>query len=146
MNSSLIVQVADAVVAELNSSPLASDPGFKAVRHYRPVFEMAELKTLRVSVVPLGITIEPQDRSQNAHDIAIDVAVQQRVQAGDNEALDQLMNLVQSVAETLRLRRLSTMQQAMWVKTENVPIYSPDHLETKGAFTSVLTVTFRVVQ
>jgi hypothetical protein len=146
MNSSLIIQVADAVVAELNASPLATDPGFKAARHYRPVFEMAELKTLRVSVVPRGIMIEPLDRSQNAHEIAIDVAVQQRVQAGDSEAMDGLMNLVQSIAETLRLRRLGVMQEALWVKTENVPIYSPDHLETKGAFTSVLTVTFRVVQ
>jgi hypothetical protein len=38
------------------------------------------------------------------------------------------------------------MPSAMWVKTENLPIYSPEHLETKQVFTSLLTFTFRVVE
>jgi hypothetical protein len=146
MTPSVIVQVADAVVAELNGSTLASEAKFQAERHYRPVFELPQLKTVHVSVVPRGITIEPMDRSSNSHDVAIDVAVQQRVQAGDRETLDTLMNLVQAIADSLRRRRLTAMPTAVWVKTENLPIYSPDHLETKGTFTSVLTVTYRVVQ
>ena len=56
------------------------------------------------------------------------------------------MNLVQSIADCLRRRRLASMQSAVWVKTENLPIYALDHLETKGTFTSVLTLSYRVVQ
>jgi hypothetical protein len=146
MNSSLIIQVADAVVEELNASEAATTLPFKAVRHYRPEFELAELKTPRVSVVPRGINITPASRSQNSHEVEIDVAVQQRVQAGDTETLDALMNLVQTIADGLRLRRLAAVPEAMWIGTRNSPIYSPDHLETKGVFTSVLTMTFAVEQ
>jgi hypothetical protein len=146
MTPSIIFQVADAVLAELNASPVAAEAKFQAQRHYRPVFELPQLKSVHVSVVPRGITIEPQDRASNSHDVAIDVAIQQRVQAGDQGTLDALMSLVQSIGDALRRRRLSSMQSAVWVKTENLPIYSPEHLETKGTFTSVLTVTYRVVQ
>ena len=67
MNGSLIIQVADAVVADLNASPAAASVPFTAVRHYRPEFELAELKTPRVSVVPRGINITPASRSRNSH-------------------------------------------------------------------------------
>jgi hypothetical protein len=32
------------------------------------------------------------------------------------------------------------------VRTENVPVYAPEHLEEYRQFTSVLTLTFRVVR
>jgi hypothetical protein len=64
----------------------------------------------------------------------------------DDAGLDELMSLVERLADGLRLKRLSDVPEAMWVKTENSPIYSPEHLETKGVFTSVLTVTYRVVR
>jgi hypothetical protein len=146
MTPSLIIQVADAVVADLNASEAATSVPFKAVRHYRPEFELAELKTPRISVVPRGINITPASRSQNSHEVEIDVAIQQRVQAGDTETIDALMNLVQTIADGLRQRRLTAMPEALWIGTRNVPIYSPDHLETKGVFTGVLTLTFAVEQ
>ena len=139
---SMIIDVADAVVAELNAANL----GFTAARHYRPQFDLAELSQLRVSVVPRGITITSLGRGSNQHDVAIDVAVQKKVSPTDQAALDGLMEQVQQIADALRLRRLSGMPAAAWVKTQNAPIYSPEHLETKSVFTSVLTFTFRVVQ
>ena len=142
MEASLIIQVADAVVAELT----AADLGFVPQRHYRPQFELAELKDLRVSVVPKGITITSLGRTSNQHDITIDVAVQKKVDASDTASLDVLMGLVQRTADALRLKRLSAMPEAAWVKTDNVPIYAPEHLDSKSVFTSVLTVTYRVVQ
>jgi hypothetical protein len=137
---SLIVQVADAVVAALN----AAEPQLNAQRFYRPVYELTELKTMRVSVVPRSIMIESAGRSVNQHDIAVDVAVQRR--CSDDAGLDELMGLVERLADVLRLKRLPNLSDAMWIKTENSPIYSPEHLETKGVFTSVLTVTYRVVR
>ena len=76
----------------------------------------------------------------------IDIALQQRVQAGDTGTIDALMNLVQQIADGLRLRRLAAIPEAIWIATRNSPIYSPDHLETKGVFTSVLTISFAVEQ
>jgi hypothetical protein len=152
VSTSLPIDVADAVVAALNATPQPPATGFgqtfAAARAYRPQFDLAELKTLRVSVVPKAIEITSMGRRSNQNDVSVDVAVQQKVDPADSAMLDALMLLVQQVADYLRLRRidLSDGASAMWVKTENQPIYSPDHLETKQVFTSVLTFTFRVVR
>jgi hypothetical protein len=96
--------------------------------------------------VPKGITITSSGRNSNQHDIAIDVAVQKKVDADDQKELDVLMLLTEQIADFFRLRRLSKMPEAIWIRTENVPVYSPEHLESKQVFTSVLTFTFRVVR
>lgn len=142
MDPSLPILVADAVVAELNDAAL----GFTAVRFYRPQFDLAQLKTLRVSVVPKFITITNLGRTLNQHEVAVDVAVQKKVDAADTASLDALMETVQQIADQLRLKRLTTRPDAIWVKTENQPIYALEHLESKGVFTSVLTVTFRIAR
>ena len=139
-----ITDIADAVVAELNSHTF-SQP-FTAQRFYRPVFDLGEMQTLHVSVVPKGVTIERADRSRNQYDFAIDVAVQQKFQTGDNAELDALMALVEEIADFFRLRRLTAYQDAVWVRTDNVPVYAPEHLEELRQFTSVLTLTFRVTR
>jgi len=144
---SLVLSVADAIVAALKAEPLKLD----AVRAYRPEFELAELKTLRVSVVPRGIEITSLGRNANQHDVSVDVGVQQKVDPDDMAALDALMAKVQQIADELRLRRLElsgggSAGAGVWVKTANEPVYSPDHLQTKQVFTSVLTFTFRVAR
>lgn len=144
---SLITTIADAVVTELNGAPAgAFNQAFTAARHYRPQFDLAELKTVRVSVVPKGIGITGLMRNANQHDVAIDVAVQKKVNPADAAELDGLMLLTEQIADFFRLRRLSALPEALWTKTDNVPVYSPEHLETKQVFTSVLTLTFRVVR
>jgi hypothetical protein len=146
---SLITAIADAVVTDLNGAAAGTfAQTFTAARHYRPQFDLAELKTLRVSVVPKGIAITGLMRSANQHDVSVDVAVQKKVTPPPEGAaeLDGLMTLVEQIADYLRLRRLTALPGALWTKTDNVPVYSPDHLETKQVFTSVLTFTFRVVR
>jgi hypothetical protein len=49
------------------------------------------------------------------------------------------MGLVQEFAEVVRAR--GRFGDAAWVRTENVPIYSQEHLAELRQFTSVLTVT-----
>ena len=141
---SLVIHVADAVVTVLKADPLKLD----AVRAYRPEFDLAELKTLRVSVVPRGIEITSLGRNTNQHDVSVDVGVQQKVDSANNTALDNLMTLVEKIADQLRLKRLELPGggSAIWIKTANEPIYSPDHLQTKQVFTSVLTFTYRIAR
>lgn len=144
---SLITTIADAVVTELNSAPAGTfAQAFTAARHYRPQFDLAELKTLRVSVVPKGIGITGLMRNANQHDVSIDVAVQKKVTEPDASELDGWMLLTEQIADFFRLRRLAALPEALWMKTDNVPVYSPEHLEQKQVFTSVLTLTFRVVR
>lgn len=144
MSASLPIDVADAVVTELNGGTFSQT--LNAVRHYRPQFELAELKMLRTSVVPKGMVTTSLGRTSNQHDVSVDVAVQKKVDPSDATALDGLMLIVGEVADFFRLRRLTALPAAIWSKTENVPIYAPEHLESKQVFTSVLTFTFRVVR
>ena len=140
----VVTDIADAVVTELNAHTFSQ--AFTAQRHYRPIFDLAEMQDLHVTVVPKGLAIERLDRSRNQHDVQVDIAVQKKCQAADNAELDPLTALVEEIADFFRLRRLTVCPEAVWIRTENAPIYAPEHLDELRQFTSVLTLTFRVVR
>ncbi len=139
-----ITDIADAVAAELNAGSFGQE--FTAERHYRPVFDLPEMGTLHVTVVPQGMTIETAGRGRSQHDCRIDIAVQKKFENGDADELDPLMALVEQIADHFRFKRLEGLPDAVWVKTENAPIYAAEHMEQNRVFTSVLTLTFRVVR
>ncbi len=151
---SMVIDIADAVVELLNGEfapnedpgeGAPEDAGFEAVREYRPLVDLAELKDLRVTVIPKTVTTVAADRSRVQQDVEIDVLVQKKLAVGDAEELDGLMSVVESIAGFLKFKRLDSVG-ALWLKTANDPIYAPDHLEQLRQFTSVLTLTYRVVR
>jgi len=142
MAESAVVQVADAVVASLNAGSFA--PPFTAQRRYRPAFDLAELDTLRVSVVPKSVEITNATRSASYFDCTVDIGVQQKVDADDANAIDSLMDLVQQLADHLRLQRLSGLPEAVWLRIANEPVFAPEHLDQQRVFTSVISVTYRL--
>jgi len=139
---SVITDIAEAVKEDLNAGSF-SQP-FTAERHYQPLFELKDMKTLKVSVVPNGITVNPLGRGQNQYDVKIDVAVMKKFSKDDAAELDPLMLLVEEIADHFRLKRLAGYAGAMWIRTENVPVYAQEHMEQLRQFTSVLTFTFRM--
>lgn len=141
--SSTIVTVADAVVASLNGNVFT--PTFTATRAYRPVFDLVDLTTIHVTVVPKGFTREGGTRGAEQGDFQIDVAVQQKVASDSAEVLDPLMDLVEDIAKFLRRQRPESYTDAICLKVENSPVYSPEHLNEQRVFTSVLTLTYRVM-
>ncbi|WP_417848818.1 hypothetical protein [Thalassoglobus sp.] len=140
----LITQVAEAVIAELNGTTF-SQP-FTAVRSYLPRSELAELKALKVTVVPSGLSVVTASRGQTQQDVAIDVAVQQKLTGEDNTDLDPLLALAEEIAAHFRGKRLTSFPHAIWVKTEFKTIYAPDHIDQLRTFTSVVSLTFRVIE
>ena len=143
--ASMLAQIADAVVTELNAATL-SQP-FTAQRFYLPVFDLGEMKDLHVSVVPKGVTVQPAGRTLLQHDYSIDVAVQKKAAPDDTSTIDGLMVLVEEIAAFFKLRSLTGIPgPGAWVKTEHAPVYSPEHMEQYRQFTSVITLTFRVIQ
>jgi hypothetical protein len=135
-----IVDIADAVLAELGTATFSKP--FVAQRAYRPLFDLAEMKDLHVTVVPKGLGKTLISRGALQSDYLIDVAVQQKPESIDNAALDALMVLVAEIAKHFEFKRLSAAP-VIWIGTDNAPIYSPEHLEKFRQFTSVLTLTFR---
>ena len=145
---SVLIQLTDAVVAKLNEGVFSES--FVAVRHYRPTHELAELRDLKVSVVPKSIESSVESRELCAFDYAIDVGVQKRVTPNTPAEIDALLSLVQEIDDALRMVTLTWPvegdedMEAAWIASANEPVYAPDHLAEHHVFTSVLTITYRI--
>ena len=137
----MIADIAGAVVTALNGHSFSMP--FTAQRAYLPVFDLKDMKDLHVTVVPRGVEMTTAGRGLAASDIQIDVAVQKKLTSADNAEIDALMALVQEIAEFIR--STGRFGDGSWVRTENVPIYSPEHLGELRQFTSVLTLTLKVM-
>ncbi|MCG3179658.1 MAG: hypothetical protein BIFFINMI_01999 [Phycisphaerae bacterium] len=151
MADSVLVQIADAVVAELNapSSPLVpaeGDPLATAARAYAPVFDLGEMADLHVTVVPKAASAERADRATRQFDYSVDVAVQKKLGDGGDTEVDGLMLLVERIADHFNGKRPVQYAGAVCLRADNEPVYSPDHLRELRQFTSVLTLVFRVVR
>ncbi len=147
--TSTTIRIADAVVSVLNGATL-SQP-FTAERHYLPEFDLKEMDTLHVSVVPAELDEEIADRTRDRAEYKIHVAIQKRVVKSDGTgldmvAIDALMRLVEDIDDLFRHKPLAGYEDAHWVKSENKPIYDPKHLKEHNQFTSLLVLTFRVVR
>lgn len=146
--TAVAVQIADAVVVELNAHTF-SQP-FTAVRAYLPEYKLEEMGTLHVTVVPAEFSGEPSDRSRDREEHKLHVAVQQRFKPQDGAvplvSLDGLMGLTEEIRDYLRDRRLNGYPQARRIKTENKPIYDPKHLAELNQFTGLLIFTYQVVR
>ncbi len=140
---STIIAIADAVAAALNakefSLPLA------ARRVYTIKGELENLQDLTVLVAGQGLDIEPATRGDSQCEYRINVGVLQKLTRADNAELDPLMALMEELADYCATIRLES-PCAFAVGVENSPVYNPDHLDTHRQFTSVLTVTFRVLR
>ena len=147
--TAVVVEIADAVVAALNGATL-SQP-VTAERYYLPEFDLKDMDTLHVSVVPAELDEEIADRARDRAEYKIHVAVQKRVAKQDPPGLDQaaidgLMQLVQEIDDLFRHKTLAGYEPAAWTKTENKPIFDPKHLKESSQFTSLLVLTFRVTR
>lgn len=143
---SYVIEIADAVAGELNNAP-ADTFGleFQARRTVLPQFELAELAGLKVPVVPKAVEITNISRSMSAFDVQVDVGVQKKVGKQIDAEVEPLMELVEEIATYLRGRQLQEFPNAVWVRASNEPVYAPDHLAEQRVFTSVLTLTYRVL-
>jgi len=139
----VVVDVVSALILELNAE--AWSQPFTASMNYRPRYNATELRALTVTVVPRRLTIEPETRDYDVREIQIDLAVQQRLSQESNEEIGGLLNLVDEIARHFRLRRLAAMPQALCTKIENEPIYAVEHLDELRCFTSIITLSFRIV-
>jgi hypothetical protein len=138
---SKIIDIADAVVTTLNDGDFK--PTFTAVRYYVPEFELEDLATLHVSVVPKALETESYDRTNNEWNCQIDIGVQQII---TNDAdCDVLSTFVEDIILTFINKQLTSYQSAFCVKVENNPVFSTQHLIEKDVFTSLITLTFKVI-
>lgn len=139
-----IAEIADAVKDSLNQATFS--PAFTAVRLYVPSFELTDMDTLHVSVVPRAARTTQLDRSRMTREVDVDVAVQQRFASDALTTIDPLLELAEEIAAYFAQptqRQLGALA-AVWLRTAHDPIYVPEHLDELRQLTSVVTLTFRV--
>ncbi len=76
----------------------------------------------------------------------MDIGVQQKLGKDLDSEVASLSTLMDQIADYLRRRPLTAAPFAAWVGIANEPVYAPEHLAEQRAFTSVLTVTYRIVK
>ena len=138
-----ITDIAEAVKNELNAGEFSQT--FTAERHYQPVFELKDMKNLHVTVVPKDVELQLATRNTSQHDCRVDVAIQKKLEGTDLSEIDELMGLVEEIITFLSRRKLTSVPNALWIKTVNEPIYAAEHMEQFRQFTSIVTLTYRMV-
>lgn len=138
----LITDVADAVVTNLNGHEFSQD--FNSERLYLPVFELKDMGILHVTVGMRSLSTTSASRGMTEKEIKIDVAVQKKLSniEGDDET-DDLMDLVEEIIDFLR--PIGTFDVAQCYLIENSPVYLPEHMRTLRQFTSVITLSLKVI-
>jgi hypothetical protein len=138
-----VVAIADAITAELNGNSF--NQPFTAQRLYLPIYDLKSMSDLRVTVVPKGVTSSSLDRSRDNFDYQVDVGIQKKV-PNQIATIDALMLLVEQIGDYFRSNPLSSYPGARFMNVENSLLYAPDHLQEMLQFTSVLTLTYRLVR
>lgn len=141
---SILLDVADAVTAEITAPMETFSEDFTPVRKVLPDFGIDELKTLHVTVVPHGDEIANLSRTQTLHTVQVDIGVQMRLGPDIDTEIEGLLDLVEEIAAYLRGRRLASLSAAYWQRAAYQPVYSHEHLTQDRVFTSILTVTYLV--
>jgi hypothetical protein len=148
MSQSVIRKVVEAVAGQLNAHTLSLP--FTAVASLRPAYDLADLKTLHVTVVPYKVIEKPLARRATQGDYLVDVAVQKKVNVDDADQTDPLLNLLEEIGDHFRFAALATVPPAICIGTEYIvgaeAGYAPEHLEKFRQFTGIRRLTFRLAR
>jgi len=138
---SRLADIAQAVVDALNAAPQPFAEAFTAVRSYRPQFDLEDMTTLHVTVVPRTRDGSTPSRGTAQDKIVIDVAVQKRLdeKVADDGQIDALIDLTERIADFLAAS--GPYAGARWVSDENAPVCSREHLKELHQFTTVVSIS-----
>ena len=138
-----IIQISDALVAKLITGTFSQS--FTPVRTVFPNFELKELATLNVAIVPRSVESSIITRASDQDDYSIDIGVQKKLTSSFETETAALISLVTEIKDFLKGKHLTmTTRIAMWINTKIDPIYSREHIAGDTVFTSVITVTYRM--
>ena len=142
MTNKMVLQLAEKIVTTLNDSEF--DLEFTAIRTLFPFYELKDLCTLRVSVVPKSVNITTASRSSSEFDYQIDIAIQKAVKSPDDAEVTVLTELALAIAKSFRSKIYEDIG-AICFKQSIDPLYSVEHIQPPSVFTSVITLNFKII-
>lgn len=143
-----VIQVADAVVAQLTAHQADFSLPFTPVRLYKPIEDLKQLAVHKVSVIPAGWTNSPATRGSMDRECVIHVGIQKKLAGEQIADIDPLVNLLSEIEQHFESnRRLETMDAAYFRRCEAtiVPLDDADLYE-KRLFTAVVAFVFLVTE
>jgi len=146
MSEATTVSVAEAVLAEITGDAELLPSDAIVARGYNPKFALEDMDTLHVTVVPRAVERRRITRTLTERDLRIDISIQRRVGDDDQDQLDAMMLQAEQVLDFLDGRELAQYPEAVFVEIANDPVYIQEHLDQMRQFTSVLTVTYRLMR
>ena len=142
MSNTTAISIADEVVTSLNG--FSYGIAFTAARKLWPFYELKDLSSLKVTVVPKSVEMTMMTRTAMEFNYQIDIAVQKSVTSPDASEVSTLMDLAVSIANSFRSKVYSALGAVCFKQTID-PLYSIDHIAPPSVFTSVIVLTFKVV-
>jgi len=139
----MVLQLADKIVQTLNESSFALP--FTAVRTLFPFYELKDLSTLRITVVPKSVNITTATRNSSDFDYQVDIAIQKAVKAPDDIEVTALTELALAIAKSFRNKIYQDIGAVCFKQTID-PLYSVEHIQPPSVFTSVVTLNFKVIE
>ena len=143
--AAVVIDIVDAIVAALDAVKATLAIPFEVAKRSLPNYELPELETAVLSVIPATVAITHATRGMSYWDYRIDVAVQKRLDATDRQTqIDTLVLLSQEVADELIRVSFATTPASSFLRCEIDPLWVEDHLSEKRLFTSVVRLHYRV--
>jgi hypothetical protein len=143
-----ILDLADEVVSNVNDLLIANHCDPIAVRQYNPIVNLKEMPDLRCVVYPARNVSETDlTRKLRQHEFEIQILVQAKLGPPNtsqwNLQLDELIGLVDTMAEAFRTGNRLPNTLAYCVECDIEPIFAAEHIDQRNIFSSVINLTFR---
>ena len=126
-----VITIANAVAAQLSEHD--------AEVLFFPTFDLRDLETMRVMVVPTGVEYKNLSRTSHEALLKVQIGVLKRATEDD---LDEMLRFVEGIGISFLNRH---MCGAVCTCVAYNPLYFPEHLRERGQFTSVIELTFRKI-
>ena len=127
-----VLKLAEAVTAELSE--------YNAELMFYPEFELRDLETMKVAVVPVATEYKTLSRTSHEELLKVQIGFMKR---GIEDELPELLHTVESLGLGFLNKKLAG---AICIGVGYNPIYSPEHLRERRQFTSVMELTFKQIR
>lgn len=147
----ILVSTADAVLNALADHRFSQE--FEPVRSYADwELPLEDGNELHADVVPVGSPeMELETRGSIGYAPQVDIVIRKRLASDQQEVdgtlilpdIDDLVFLVQEIAEYFMADRLVDFTDAAWERTQMLAAFKPSHLRQYRQFTGIVRLTFK---
>ena len=127
-----VLKLAEAVTAELAE--------YNAELLFYPEFELRELESMKVAVVPVATEYKTLSRASHEELLKVQIGFMKR---GIEDELPELLHTVENIGLGFLNKKLAG---TICIGVGYNPIYSPEHLRERRQFTSVMELTFKQIR